>query len=199
MLIFWEPRLVFLATPKAGSTAVQVALESLASVAVDRPAPLKHADSETFHRHILPWLNATAGESFTTVALMREPVSWLASWYRFLLRDDAENTDHPMANCSFDRFAQDYCAGQATHIRSIQPQSAFLGTSPHRVNRIFRYEDIDRFTHFLEDRLDCVINLPRINVPPSVDVSLSEQTRRQLEMKMADDMNLYATLAETAG
>ena len=34
MLIFWDQRLVFLATPKAGSTAVEVALEPLASLAV---------------------------------------------------------------------------------------------------------------------------------------------------------------------
>lgn len=48
MLIFWEPRLVFLATPKAGSTAVEAALEPLAAVAVQRPGAMKHTDIATY-------------------------------------------------------------------------------------------------------------------------------------------------------
>ena len=82
MLIFWESRLVFLATPKAGSTAVEAALEALANVAVQRPAVLKHADLRTYRRHIEPWLHSATGDRFTTVALMREPIDWLRSWYR---------------------------------------------------------------------------------------------------------------------
>ena len=63
MLIFWESRLVFLATPKAGSTAVEAALEALANVAVQRPAVLKHADLRTYRRHIEPWLHSARGDA----------------------------------------------------------------------------------------------------------------------------------------
>ena len=62
MLIFWESRLVFLATPKAGSTAVEAALEALANVAVQRPAALKHANLSTYQRHIAPWLHSATGD-----------------------------------------------------------------------------------------------------------------------------------------
>ena len=95
MLIFWEKRLVFLATPKAGSTAIEAALESLANVAVQRPSPLKHTDLRAYRQYIEPWLRHETGESFTTVALMREPISWLQSWYRFLLRDDIDAPTMP--------------------------------------------------------------------------------------------------------
>ena len=105
MLIFWEQRLVFLATPKAGSTAIEVALEPLASLAVQRPPEMKHVDAARFRRHIQPWLGEVVTEDFTTIALMREPVEWLRSWYRFHLRDDDAGPDD-----GFEDFAHRYIA-----------------------------------------------------------------------------------------
>ena len=196
MLIFFDRRLVFLATPKAGSTAVEAALDSLASVAVERPAILKHVDISGFDRHIRPWLkDVTGGDAFTTVALMREPVDWLRSWYRFRLRDDAEDPDHAMQGLSFEDFAQAWLDPHSPDVTHVGRQSDFLtGAAGERVDRIFRYEDIDRFTQFLEDRLDCVISLPRVNVPPSVDVSLTAQTEGRLRAALTADLDLYAGL-----
>ncbi|ETD84546.1 hypothetical protein ACTTAL_08950 [Rhodobacter capsulatus] len=197
MLIFWEQRLVFLATPKAGSTAVEVALESLASVSMQRPAPMKHMSATDYHQVLAPWLAARAGAPFTTVALMREPIGWLRSWYRFRTRDDMEDPDHPMAGRSFDAFAQDYMAPTPSPQADIGSQAAHL-CGPDglpRVDRIFRYEEIDAFVHFLEDRLDCAITLARVNVPPAADVALQPETEAALKQAMAADFRLYDSLA----
>jgi hypothetical protein len=48
MLVFWDQRLVFLATPKTGSTAIAMALEPLASVSVQRPPVLKHTTVQRY-------------------------------------------------------------------------------------------------------------------------------------------------------
>jgi hypothetical protein len=87
MLIFWPQRLVVLATPKTGTTSLEAALESLADIAVLRPPALRHTDVRTFRRHVAPYLEAAAGEPFRCVALMREPVEWLGSWYRARRRE----------------------------------------------------------------------------------------------------------------
>lgn len=197
MLIFWEQRLVFLATPKAGSTAVEVALESLASVSMQRPAPMKHMSASDYHQVLAPWLAARAGAPFTTVALMREPIGWLRSWYRFRTRDDMEDPDHPMAGKSFDAFAQDYMAPTPSPQADIGSQSAHLCSPEGKplVDRIFRYEEIDAFMDFLEDRLDCAITLARVNVPPAADVALQPQTEAALKQAMAADFRLYDSLA----
>lgn len=194
MLIFWESRLVFLATPKAGSTAVEAALEGLANVAVQRPAALKHADLRTYRQHIEPWLHSVTGDRFTTVALMREPVGWLRSWYRFRLRDDDEDPDHPMIGVSFAQFADAYAQPGGVAAAHVGTQSQFLTHGQDRVDRIFRYEDMETFTHYLEDRLDCAISLPRINVPPAVDVSLAPAKESRLREAMARDFALYRSL-----
>ncbi|MDP0927313.1 sulfotransferase family 2 domain-containing protein [Paracoccus onubensis] len=194
MLIFWEQRLVFLATPKAGSTAIAMALESLATTSIQRPASMKHTDISTFHRHVAPWLAAQTGAEFTTVALMREPVDWLRSWYRFRLRDDLDDPEHLMDGVSFERFAKLYAEEDGPQSLGIGSQAPFLQTNEHRVDRIFRYENIGGFVEFLEDRLDCAVELPRANVPPTVDVELSSEQEERLRQTMQEDLQLYAAI-----
>lgn len=194
MLIFWRQRLAFLATPKAGSTAVEAALEPLAAVAVQRPAELKHVDIAGFRSHVQPWLEATSGGAFTTVALMREPVDWLRSWYRFKLRDDHDDPDHRMEGVSFAQFARDYATPGGPDRLNIGGQARFLTGACPPVDRIFRYEEIGHFVEFLEDQLDCAISLPRVNVPPSVDVDLSAAEEQALRAAMDEDLALYRTL-----
>lgn len=196
MLIFWEQRLVFLATPKAGSSAVEAALEPLAAVTMQRPVPLKHMSAKDYRLHLAPYLEAQAGAPFTTVALMREPIGWLRSWYRFRNRDDFEDPDHPMRGRSFEAFAQDYMATPRPAHADIGSQAAILcdASGAPLVDQIFRYEDIEAFVHFLEDRLDCAITLPRVNVPPAADVKLSPQTEAALHAAMAEDFRLYGQL-----
>lgn len=197
MLIFFDKRLVFLATPKAGSTAVEAALESLANVAIPRPSPLKHTTVAEFERHIRPWLEEKSGSRFTTLALMREPVDWLRSWYRFRLRDDGDDPDHPMKDVSFERFSESYCDPQGPAYSQVGRQSDYVNANGAKVDKIFRYEDMELFTEFLEDRLDCIVNLPRINVPPAAETVLSPEGEARLHRAMSADRALYASLAQT--
>lgn len=198
MLIFWDHRLVFLATPKAGSTAVEVALEPLSSASLQRPAALKHTDIATYRRHVAPWLTAQTGEAFTTVALMREPVEWLRSWYRFKLRDDHDDPGHRMEGVSFADFAREYARPEGPTALQIGTQSGFLTGADAPVDRIFRYENMGAFVHFLEDRLDCAIELPRINVPPAVNVDLDAGQEADLRSSLAADIALYDALTSPA-
>lgn len=195
MLIFWDRRMVFLATPKAGSTAVEAALEPLASASLQRPSALKHTDVAAYHQHVGPWLTAQAGEEFTTVALMREPVDWLRSWYRFKLRDDHDDPLHRMEGVSFADFVSEYRHTNGPKTLQIGTQSGFLTDGVTQVDHIFRYEDMNAFIQFLEDRLDCAIELPRINVPPSVNVELTQQEEADLRASLSADLALYSSLS----
>ena len=74
------------------------------------------------------------------------------------------------------------------------PQHRFLSHQGRPVDRIFRYEDMQRFVDFLEDQLDCAISLPRINVPPTVAVDLDAADEQALRQAMAPDIALYETI-----
>lgn len=195
MLVFWDQRLVFLATPKTGSTAIAAALEPLAALSVQRPPVLKHTTVRRYHRFIGPYLKAASGESFTTVALMREPVDWLGSWYRFRRREDVLDDRARTDGISFDDFARAYCRKPQPAFANVGAQARFLAPEGFpRVDHIFRYEAMARFVEFLEDRLGCAIELPVLNVSPEADTTLAADTRAMLDEAMAADFKLYATL-----
>jgi hypothetical protein len=197
MLVFWDPRLAFLATPKTGSTAIETALESLAAVAIQRPTALKHTNVRRFHRFVGPYLEASSGEPFAVVALMREPRDWLGSWYRYRQRDGMAEPARSTAGMTFDAFVRAYCSEKPTQPAQVGSQAAFLAPRNGKgADRIFRYEQIDRFVEFLEDRLDCAITLPRLNVSPPGALDLSPETEVLLKDFLAEDFRLYAALRD---
>lgn len=194
MLVFWEQRLAFLATPKTGSTAIAAALESLASVSIQRPPLLKHTTVHRYRRFIGPYLEAASKESFTLVALMREPTDWLGSWYRFRQRDETD-AGKSTRDMSFDDFVRAWCEDPRPDFADVGSQARFL--RPRQgvgVDRLFRYEEIDGFVRFLEERLDCEITLPRLNVSPRGSTQLAPGTMDLLREAAAEDFTLYATL-----
>lgn len=199
MLVFWDQKLVFLATPKAGSTAVETALESLAELAVQRPPVLKHTPVYRYRRFLAPYLEKASGAEFTTVALMREPVSWLGSWYRFRSRDDVMDPKNSTRGISFDEFVLAYLERPQPAFADVGSQARFLtGTDGQAVDRIFCYEDMGSFVDFLEDRLGCEIVLPRVNVSPEAETRLSPEVEERLRLRCAEEFDLYErVLADT--
>ncbi len=194
MLVFWEQRLAFLATPKTGSTAIAAALESLAAVSIQRPPLLKHTTVHRYRRFIGPYLEAASKDQFTLVALMREPRDWLGSWYRFRQREETA-AERSTAGLSFDDFVHAWCQEPRPDFADVGSQARFL--RPRQgvgVDRLFRYEEIDSFVHFLEDRLGCEIILPRLNVSPPGLTELSPATEALLHEAAAEDFALYRTL-----
>lgn len=194
MLVFWEQRLAFLATPKTGSTAIAAALESLAAVSIQRPPLLKHTTVHRYRRFIGPFLEAASKDHFTLVALMREPTDWLGSWYRFRQREETD-AGKSTRGMSFDAFVRAWCQDPRPDFADVGSQGKFL--RPRQgvgVDRLFRYEEIDRFVQFLEERLDCEIILPRLNVSPPGATELSAESAARLREVAAEDFALYATL-----
>lgn len=194
MLVFWDQRLAFLATPKTGSTAIAAALESLAAVSIQRPPMLKHTTVHRYRRFIGPYLEAASKDQFTLVALMREPRDWLGSWYRYRQREETD-PERSTRGMSFDDFVRAWCEDPRPDFADVGSQERFL--RPRQgvgVDRLFRYEEIDSFVAFLEDRLNCEVILPRINVSPMGATDLSPQTEARMREVAAVDYALYDTL-----
>ena len=194
MLVFWDQRLAFLATPKTGSTAIAAALESLAAVSIQRPPMLKHTTVHRYRRFIGPYLEAASKDQFTLVALMREPRDWLGSWYRYRQREETD-PERSTRGMSFDDFVRAWCEDPRPAFADVGSQERFL--RPRQgvgVDRLFRYEEIDSFVAFLEDRLNCEVILPRINVSPMGATDLSPQTEARMREVAAVDYALYDTL-----
>jgi hypothetical protein len=195
MLVFWEQRLAILATPKTGSTAIESALDSMAAVSIQRPPLLKHTTVQRYRRFIGPYLEVASGHPFTVVALMREPRDWLGSWYRYRQRDDLTDPARSTRGVSFDDFVQGWCADPQPDYAAVGSQARFLAPKNDKgLDRLFRYEEIETFIDFLEDRLGCEIILPRLNVSPTAPMELQPKTEALLRKAAAADFALYDTL-----
>ncbi len=198
MLVFWDQRLAFLATPKTGSTAIEVALGSLSAVVIQRPPVLKHTTVHRYQRFVGPYLAAASGHEFEVCAMIREPRDWLGSWFRFRSRDDVE-PEKSTTRKSFDEFVRAWCADPQPEFAAVGSQARFLkARNGSGVNHLFPYDRIDRFVDFLEERLGCEIVLPHVNVSPRASMELEPATERLLQATATDDFALYRSVAGTA-
>lgn len=193
MLVLWDQKLVILATPKTGTTAIEAALGPLAAVSVTHPPALKHTDARLWKTHLKPYLRAVSGEDFEAIALMRDPIAWLGSWYRFTRRDYAETQNEARGPQSFAEFIEGYLSTPTAMFSDVGSQSAFLSDDAGNlaVDRVFRYEQINDFVAFLEDRLDFYIELPSLNVSPEFDLDLSASLRARLKDALAKEYAIY--------
>ena len=175
MLVFWKERLVFLAVPKTGTTAIEGALAPKAALVLREPPILKHATVQRYKRILQPMMDITKEPEFETVAVVRDPVDWLGSWFRYRNRDDLLGRPNSSRGRTFDEFVSAYMADPQPGFAAVGSQAKFLlapdGTIG--VTHLYRYEARPKLLRFLEQRLSTTIALNRLNVSPPADVTLS--------------------------
>ena len=132
-----------------------------------------------------------------TVAVMREPVSWLGSWYRYRRRDSMHGHPKSTHEVSFDEFIDAYCRGNRPPFANVGSQAKFLEPRPNgtSVDHLFRYEDQPKLLGFLQQRLNTILNLDRENVSPAMDLSLSPRMETKLRRKCPDEFALYDSIS----
>jgi hypothetical protein len=196
MLVFWEKRLVILPTPKTGSTSLMDAVAPKASLVIRRPPQLRHVTVKRYHRFVRPWLEETGLPDARVVALIREPESWLGSWYRYRQRDEVTGTPRSTAGMSFDDFVRGWCQTDRPAFADVGSQERFLQPTykGQWLDRLFRYEELPTFISYLETELELTITLPLKNVSPQGELSLTPETRALLRQSAAADYEFYETL-----
>jgi hypothetical protein len=193
MLVFSKARLVFLSVPKIGTTAYEEALKPYASMWVGGPPELKHAPMFRYNRFFRPVLEKFISEDLAVLAVMREPVSWLGSWYRYRQRDELKGQRTSTADICFDGFVNEYLKGQSSPFANVGSQAKFLEPQKNgtAVTHLFRYEDQAGLKTFLETRLDLNFETSQHNSSPKRDLELSDKTLARLRRKMPQDFALY--------
>ncbi len=198
MLVFSTQKLVFLSVPKTGTTAWQATLGARASMVVTDPPELKHAPVFRYNRFFRPALEKFIGEGLDVMAVMREPVSWLGSWYRYRQRPFLDGHANSTAGLSFDEFVLAYMQGKSPSFANVGAQSKFLEPTRNgtAVTHLFRYEDQPALIAFLEDRLQCDITPERRNAsvkaaPDALPLRLSPEVERRLRREFAADFALW--------
>lgn len=195
MLVFWKARIVLLAVPKTGTTALERALAPVADAAVVNPPGLKHCTVRKYRGELSAFFEQKGRRPMDLVAVMREPVSWLGSWYRYRSRPQLDGHANSTAAMAFDAFVRAHLADPPPDFARVGSQATFLTGG---VQHLFAHDRMDGLRAFLEARLEREITLPQVNVSPPGEVALETETDRMLRAARAEDFALWDRL-DTAG
>jgi hypothetical protein len=197
MLVFFKERLAFLSMPKTGTTAYQTALAARADLVITDPPLLKHAPVYRYNRFIRPMFLNVCDAEMELMAVMREPISWLGSWYRYRQRPFMKDKPNNTIGISFDDFVLAYMKGKRPGFAEVGSQARFLERQPNGtgITHLFSYENQPSLTRFLEGRLGVELTLCRENVSPEGDVTLSPEIRERFRRKFTEDFDLYESIA----
>ena len=193
MLVFWKENLVLLAVPKTGSTALQGALAPRASMVFRDPPEIKHAPCYRYKRFLKPYFVQAGGQKPELMAIVRNPVDWLGSWYRYRTREELIGHENCTRDISFDDFVLEYCKGQPAPFANVGSQNKFLRINDGDIGaqHLFQYEQWDKVIAYLEDRLEFKITLKQKNVSPTMNLTLSAEVEEKLREKRAVEFEVW--------
>ena len=196
MMVFYKAGLAFLSVPKTGSSAYETALRPYADMVISEPPDLKHAPVYRYNRFVRPMFLKVCDVELEIMAVMREPISWLGSWWRYRQRPFMQGKPNATHDISFDDFVLAYMKGQRPGFANVGSQFKFLERQPNGtgVTHLFRYEDQPGLHSFLQDRLGVTFDLGRENVSPARELDLSNDVEKRFRRKFAEDFALYDSI-----
>jgi hypothetical protein len=197
MLVFWKQKLVFLAVPKTGTSTIEAALGPLADMRISNPPLFKHMPLVRFNTYIKPFIIENFDVKLETVAVVRNPIDWLASWYRYRGRTDLNGAANSTADIDFDTFVEGYLKGNKPAYSNVGSQAVFVSRhkGPVGVTHLFQYEQIDKCIVFLEERLSVKLDLPQINKSPERKAVLSPKMEERFRRKCSVEFDVWNSAA----
>ena len=196
MLLFWKAKLVLLAVPKTGTTALEAALLAHADTAILNPPEKKHLTARRWRNQLAPFFENRGTRQIETMAIIREPRDWLGSWYRYRARPEISGSASSTAGMDLAQFVTAWLSDPEPEYARVGRQSRFVANAEGKiiVDHLFRYEDLDQAVDFLQQRLGVTLDLGRRNISPKADLSLPPALEARLQREAAADFDLWARL-----
>lgn len=197
-MIFFKERLAYLAVPKTGTSAVERALHRRASAVLRDPPGLKHTNARGYERRFRAMFERGDLPPIQTVAVMREPISWLGSWFRYRQRPALSGHQNSTEGLTFDSFVAAYLAPKQPPFAEVGSQARFVTdeNGDLLVNHLFQYERFEPFVDFLQRRLGADITLKTVNKSPSLPLELSSSLENELRQALILDFQIHGALDE---
>ncbi|WP_439137734.1 gamma-glutamyl kinase [Roseicyclus sp.] len=198
MLLFWKAKLVLLAVPKTGTTALEAALLAHADAAILNPPEKKHLTARRWRNQLAPFFENRGTRQIETMAVIREPRDWLGSWYRYRARPEIAATASSTAAMDFTQFVTGWLSDPEPEYARVGRQSRFVSNAEGKliVDHLFRYEEMEKAIAFLEARLGIALDLGRRNISPQADLTLPPALEARLHHEAAADFALWASLGK---
>lgn len=194
MLVFFKENLVFLAVPKTGTTAYESALRGKADIIYRKRPSLKHTPARRYVNAIAPFLDQVHDLRPETMAVMRDPLDQMRSWYRYRHKPALDGQPNSTKGMSFEAFIQGFLSDTPPPAAKLGTQHRFL-TNKHGkvlVDHVFAYEKPMAILDFLQSKFG-KLDIPVKNVSPTdIPTDLPTELEARLRHKLAADFALHA-------
>ncbi|WP_238475669.1 gamma-glutamyl kinase [Rhodophyticola sp. CCM32] len=196
--MFWKQKLVLFAVPKTGTTALETAARPFASTAILNPPGMKHVSVRRYHNNLSGFFEQRGSHPMESMAIMREPISWLDSWYRYRRRPQLSGRENSTEAISFEDFVTAWLEESPPAFANIGSQARFLRGEDTAcgVTHLFRYDRLADAVTFLEGRIGETLTLPRSNISPKIPVHLSSKLETRLRAERSADFDLWDWLLQ---
>lgn len=173
MLVLEQAGLVYLANPKTATQSMRAMLAPFAQ-ATPLATAGKHINAQTYARNWADRLARDLGRSLETVAVMRDPLEHLGSWFRYRQRDALRGHENSTHGLSFAAFVEARLSEDPPPFARIGRQDRFLGflDGGPPVTHVFDYAARDQMIGFFSARLGAPLTLPHRNASPKGDPAL---------------------------
>lgn len=161
----------------------------------------KHTTAAQYQNSVAPFLRQFSGARPEIVALMRDPIEYIRSWYRYRSRLTDPENPRTLKNISFESFAIGTTQDPQPVFAAIRNQSHYLMLKDESVpvHHLFDYDEHERIQTFFSDRFHEDIEFPVRNVSPFVPTPLSDEAEQSLRKVHARDFALFDRLREAGG
>ena len=174
MLISVKHNYVFLCTPKCASVSIEAMLKPYCDIALLGLPAFRHTNYTEYSQYLEPYLKEKAGiDSIETICLVREPLSWLKSWYKFRSRHElrnpnASNHKNSTYGIQFSEFIEAYISPNPPAFADVGSQFDFVKDYMNEVgvDRIFFYENIEDFVEYMSHKVGKKLKIKNKNVSP---------------------------------
>jgi hypothetical protein len=200
MLVFCKYNLIFFAVPKTGTTSYHAALKGKADIIFRGRPAVKHMNVRKYQRSFAPFLDKAFDLRPETMAVMREPLDLMRSWYKYrsrLPKGDKNGTK----GISFEQFIRAALQENSPPYAAVGNQMTFLqnDAGTNGVNHLFAIEHADVLNEFLGNVFNDLGKIPRKNVSPSVPTPISTDLEAEFREARADEYALYNQVIKAGG
>lgn len=209
MLFLHRANLVILSQPKTGTSALQRTLGRHASIAFNNPPTYKHVRFRKFEAVVAPLIERMSGlgrSEYEVVSVMREPLDWLGSWYRYRAREalsggGGKASERFTGTITFEEFLEAACLPpkqRPAYARvGIPCGVAMAGPDKLGVDRLFPYEDMSGLFELVQSNMNKKFKIKTANVSPTPPkpMKISSAVEEKVRKAFAYSFELHASLS----
>ncbi len=196
----------FLCNPKCASSSIEHALDNYSNVRMSRypiDSELKHINARDYCEFVLPLLKKIKPQiSIDAFCIIREPLDWFRSWYKFRTRDALKNPAHKLhknytGKISFNEFVEAHISkGDRLSFATFKEgaeQFNFMKLTENTVgvNYIFPMDNMAKVSQFLSFKIGEKVNIPKRYVSPKEETFLDPKLEDKLCEYLRKDITIY--------